>query len=182
MDHSKQEQHSRHSDHATDWTIRSSNSSRSNIFCLPLKSRPARGQPSLLSNGYRHSFPGPRWPEREVHKLSPSRYEVQNDWSYTSTRPYTLSWREQRKITSVTFYSNHSDTSIKAIQTVRVCRRYVQTVCVLIRTAALEAGRDSSVGIATHYGLNSLGMGSWWRRDFPHPSRPPVGPNKPPVQ
>ena len=107
------------------------------------KSRPARGQPSLLFNGYRDYFPGPRWPELQVHKTPPSRYDVKNEWSYTSNRPYTLSWREQRKITSVTFHSNHSGTSTKAIHTTTVFRRYVQTVCILIRTGTLEVGRDS---------------------------------------
>jgi hypothetical protein len=151
-------------------------------FIFPSKSRRARGQPSLLFYWYRDSFPRPRWPEREVHKSCPSRYKVKNVWSYTSTRPYTLSWREQRKIASVTFYSNHSGISTTAIQTVRLFRRHVQTVYILIRTAALEVGRNSAVGIAMHYGLNSLVIESWWGRDFPHPSRPLLGSTQPPVQ
>ena len=32
------------------------------------------------------------------------------------------------------------------------------------------SGRDSSVGIATRYGLNGPGIESYWERDFPHPS------------
>ena len=43
-------------------------------------------------------------------------------------------------------------------------------------------GRNSMVGIATHYRLNSLGMKSWWRRDFPHLSRPALGLTQPPVE
>ena len=43
-------------------------------------------------------------------------------------------------------------------------------------------GRDSSVGIATHYGLDGPGIESRWGRDFPHPSRPALGPTQPPVQ
>jgi hypothetical protein len=42
--------------------------------------------------------------------------------------------------------------------------------------------RDSSVGIATRYGLDGPGIESRWRRDFPQPSRPAVGPTQPPVQ
>ena len=38
-----------------------------------------------------------------------------------------------------------------------------------------EGGRDSSVGIATRYGLDGPGIESWWGRDFPHPSRPSLG-------
>jgi len=42
--------------------------------------------------------------------------------------------------------------------------------------------RDSSVGIATGYGLDGPGIESRWRRDFPHLSRPALGPTQPPVQ
>jgi len=41
--------------------------------------------------------------------------------------------------------------------------------------------RDSSVGIATRYGLDGPGIESRWRRDFPHPTRPALGPTHPPV-
>ena len=42
--------------------------------------------------------------------------------------------------------------------------------------------RDSSVGIATRYGLDVPGIETRWGRDFPHPSRPALGPTHPPVQ
>jgi len=42
--------------------------------------------------------------------------------------------------------------------------------------------RDSSVGIAIRYGLDGPGIESRRRRDFPHPSRPALGPTQPPVQ
>jgi hypothetical protein len=38
-----------------------------------------------------------------------------------------------------------------------------------------ECGPGSSVGIATHYGLDSPGIESRWGRDFSHTSRPAVG-------
>jgi hypothetical protein len=43
-------------------------------------------------------------------------------------------------------------------------------------------GRDSSVGTATRYGLDGPGIESRWRRDFPHQSRPALGPTQPLVQ
>jgi hypothetical protein len=41
---------------------------------------------------------------------------------------------------------------------------------------------DSSVGIKTSYGPDGPGMESRWARDFPHPSRPALGPTQPPIQ
>ena len=43
-------------------------------------------------------------------------------------------------------------------------------------------GRDGSVGIATRYGLDGPGIESRWGWDFPHPSRPSLGPTQPPAQ
>ena len=43
-------------------------------------------------------------------------------------------------------------------------------------------GRDSSVGIATRYGLGGLRIESRWRQDFPHLSRPALGPTQPPIK
>jgi hypothetical protein len=38
-------------------------------------------------------------------------------------------------------------------------------------------GQDSVVGIATRYGLDGPGIGSWTGRCFSHPSNPAVGPS-----
>jgi len=40
-----------------------------------------------------------------------------------------------------------------------------------------RSGSDSVVGIASGYGLDVPGIESRWRRDFPIPSRPALGPN-----
>jgi len=36
-------------------------------------------------------------------------------------------------------------------------------------------GRNGPVGIAIRYELDGTGIESWWRRDFPNPSRPALG-------
>jgi hypothetical protein len=43
-------------------------------------------------------------------------------------------------------------------------------------------GPGISVGIATGYGLDGPGIESRWELDFPHLSRPALGPTQPPVQ
>ena len=43
-------------------------------------------------------------------------------------------------------------------------------------------GRDSSVGIATRYGLHGPGIEYWQGRDFPHPSWRVPGPTQPPIK
>ena len=43
-------------------------------------------------------------------------------------------------------------------------------------------GCDSSVVTVTGYGLDGPGIESRWERDFPHLSRPAMGPTQPPVQ
>jgi hypothetical protein len=43
-------------------------------------------------------------------------------------------------------------------------------------------GRNSSVGIATCYGLDGPEIESRWGRDFSHTSRPALGPTQPPTQ
>jgi len=45
-----------------------------------------------------------------------------------------------------------------------------------------RVGLDSSVRIATCYGLDGPEIESRWRRDFPHPSRPALGPTQPPIK
>jgi hypothetical protein len=45
-----------------------------------------------------------------------------------------------------------------------------------------EQARDSSIGIATGYGLDDPWIKSRWRRDFLHLSRPALGPTQPPVR
>ena len=44
------------------------------------------------------------------------------------------------------------------------------------------SGPDSSVGMATRYGLDGPGIETRWERYFPHPFRPTLGPTQPPIR
>jgi hypothetical protein len=49
-------------------------------------------------------------------------------------------------------------------------------------TMNTSVGWDSVVGTAACYGLDSLRIESWWKQDFPHLSRPALGPTQLPAQ
>jgi hypothetical protein len=51
---------------------------------------------------------------------------------------------------------------------------------IIIKSYKHACGPGSSVGIATGYGLDGLGIESRWGRDFSHTSRPALGPTQPP--
>jgi hypothetical protein len=51
-----------------------------------------------------------------------------------------------------------------------------------IQELLVFSGPGSIVGTATSYELDGSGIKSQWGRDFPHLSRPALGPTQPPVQ
>ena len=58
----------------------------------------------------------------------------------------------------------------------------IQNSGAMLSVGKVAVGRDSSVGIATGNGLDGPGIESRWGRDFPHLSRPALGPTQPPIQ
>jgi hypothetical protein len=66
------------------------NPGRGRFFCSPKRSDRLWGPPSLLTNGYRGSFPQVKRHGREVNHSLPSKAEVRNGWSNTSSSPIRL--------------------------------------------------------------------------------------------
>jgi hypothetical protein len=56
------------------------------------------------------------------------------------------------------------------------------TKCINNTNSKEQGDRDSSVGIATGYGLDGPWIGSRCGRDFSHPSKLALGPTQPPIQ
>ena len=71
--------------------------------------------------------------------------------------------------------------------------RVLFSVCYMFRPYSPSLGKRTElylfiylfifvVDISTRYRLDGPGIEFRWRRDFPHPSRPALGPTQPPVQ
>jgi len=55
-------------------------------------------------------------------------------------------------------------------------------LCIIMMVLENDCGPGSSVDIATGCGLDGRGIETRWGRDFPHLSRPTLGPTQPSVQ
>jgi hypothetical protein len=63
-----------------------------------------------------------------------------------------------------------------------IIKRVVIKTVYIFSSLGSHIGQDSSVGIATRRGLDGPGIESRWGRDYPHPSRPALGPTQLPIQ
>ena len=104
------------------------------------------------------------------------------------TCPPTLNTNPNSKfnLNSFSLLQQDTRTSAQHMQR-RNVRSTARFICVQCRNSSIfrklyQKGRDSSVGTVTRYGLDGPGIESRWRRHFPHPSRPALGPTQPPVQ
>jgi len=72
----------------------------------PSPRRPYRlwGPTSLVFKGRRNSFPGVKWPGRELKHSPPCRAVVKNEWSYTSAPPYMSLFLNRHKFVSRLFF------------------------------------------------------------------------------
>ena len=75
------------------------------VFSILQESRPALGPPRLLFRGYRTSDAEGKRQDHEVNHPSPSRKEVENEWSCTSTPAVCLSDVDKDKFTFCNFHS-----------------------------------------------------------------------------
>ena len=82
-------------------------------------------------------------------------------------------------ISSVEWSDFYTDTEGLAMSFIYNFRQFIYNYK---RNYTNARGPGSSDGIATGYGLDGPGIESRWRRDFPHLSRPALGPTQPPVQ
>ena len=61
-------------------------------------------------------------------------------------------------------------------------RSVTLTSCLISLYGVIFSGPGSLIRLATGYGLDGPGIESRWGREFPHLSRPSLGPTQPPVQ
>ena len=81
---------------------------------------------------------------------------------------------------ALTLKQNQTVFIVISTYTNKLCKTYTKiTPCFGVRT---PSSLCSSVGIATGHGLDGPGIESRWGRDFPHLSRPALGPTQSPVQ
>ena len=98
------------------------------------------------------------------------------------SHPYTITSTKYHINTVVSPDDGHIVARNKQRKEINILRKTVHQIGFIYKIAKLYNGPGSSVGIATDYGLDGPGIESRWVPDFPHLSRPALGPTQPPVQ
>ena len=86
------------------------------------------------------------------------------------------------------FCDQRADSHVRPVDCKYLWHSNLSNQLTTVHNVALKTGqhghvcRDSSVGIATRSGPDGPRIKSRWRRDFPHPSRPALGPTQPPAE
>jgi len=105
-------------------------------------------------------------------------------WRSTKTRPNTC--RTEGRDEAKGYSSPCAHAQILHFAQTEYLSNFVrlsgQTVIIFRWSHYVVGGPGSSVGITTGYLLDGPGIKSRWGRDFPHLSRPALGPTQSPVQ
>jgi hypothetical protein len=134
----------------------------------------------ILSSHLRLGFPSGLFPSGFSTKAlysSPQPNMRYMPRSYTHLNRLFNSYQSRRNTHAHTHTHTHTHTW-KRWRLLKVSTIIHQFIYLLLSCV----GRDRSVAIRTRYGLDGPGIESWWRRDFPHLSRPDLRPTQPPVQ
>jgi hypothetical protein len=91
------------------------------------------------------------------------------DTPYYYTTAFTVFQLISKKFLSLSYYSPAASSKLRVL-------------LIFPFNPGFKGGPGSSVGIATGYGLDGSRIESGWGPDFPHLSRPALGPTQPPVQ
>ena len=87
-------------------------------------------------------------------------------------------------VTFIVFHCNNRCTNAPQCSVTFTLLLLLLSVCfrTLRKEATLNCHPGNSVGVVTGYGLDGPRIESRWKRDFPHLSRPALGPTQTPVQ
>jgi hypothetical protein len=124
----------------------------------------------------------PHIPEKEKHFLSCKKKVT--SWSSTHTEKWVATIYRTKRFNRHWRKAGPLGTTLRHMNVVHKSMHELslKDILILSPTYAWVVGRDSSVGIATRYGMDGQGIESRWRWDFPHPSRPALRPTQPPIQ
>ena len=110
-----------------------------------------------------HSLPGLEWVEPHLHSPTRLHFMYRDNSALESPASKEMNvWLTDQMNVWITCFDSSTDSSSM--------------------TEYVTVGGNSSVGTETRYGVEDPWIESLWRRNFPHPSRPALGPTQPPVQ